>query len=580
MSQNTLEKTEQKSVLAKIWPELSLYKKKLFFALSIGALVSLSKGVVPELFKNLEQAWEMGNKQMAWQIPFIISGAWIFSGITKYFHLFWMAHIADLVEFKLRCQLMDKYLVLNVGYAQKLKQGSSSLISRMISDIQLIKRGTLSLAEIIREPIMIVLMMGYLIYIDWKITFFVAVLAPLAGFVLRKFANSLKKHVHRGQESVTDLIKTLKEALDGDRIVQSFLLETNIKEKFRSQAYQFLQHRKKIISRSEAASPISESITSLGLSLLLIYIGQQIFSKKLDMGDLISFLIALAFLSDSFKKVQRGYMKMQESSVAMDRINNFIQKKDMIKTSPSPKKFPTHWKHISFKNVSFSYTSHRVLKNVTFSVKKGNTVAIVGSSGSGKSSLMNLLERFYDPDEGGIFIGDASIKDINVVELRKNIALVTQNIFLFNESIEYNIHTGDLSKTKEQIIEAARKTNAHSFITQCAQGYQTRVGDYGDSLSGGEKQRISIARAILKDAPILILDEATSALDTVSEQEVQKGLQVLMQGRTTFVVAHRLSTISKAHHILVLKEGCLVEQGSLQELLAQKGEFFKLYQQV
>ncbi len=567
-----------KLVWKRLWPELKPYKNRLLVVLLIGALTSALKAVVPELTRQLEGAWTGGHLDRAYQIPAAIAVIWILASVGRFFHLYWMKYISDLISVNLRRQLMNKYLGLNLSFFQSFITGSGGLISRMLNDISIIQNGTHKVADLMREPFMAVFAFAYLIYIDWKLTVFVLLALPVITSILRKLAMSLRKYGHINQEAMEDLTKTLKESLDGTRIVQSFNLESEMRRRFEREADKYLASRKKIIAREEAGGPVSESLAALTLAVILVYIGMQIFAGHLTVGDFIGFSFAIGLLQDAIKKLQDGYIKIQQTSVALDRMYSILEDRRVVPQAPIPLPFPKDWQTIEFRNVSFAFDQEPVLRKINLTVKRGEVIALVGPSGGGKSTMVNLLARFFDPTEGEILIDGTCLKDFDLKELRAHVALVSQDVFLFSDTVERNIHAGDFSKDPSLVPDAARSANAHKFIEKAPEGYQTRVGDMGSNFSGGEKQRLSIARALFKDAPILILDEATSALDSESEQEVQKGLDHLLQGRTAFVVAHRLSTIAKASRILVLKKGEIVEQGPHQDLLDRQGEYFRFHQ--
>ncbi|MCB0368962.1 MAG: ATP-binding cassette domain-containing protein, partial [Bdellovibrionales bacterium] len=294
-------------------------------------------------------------------------------------------------------------------------------------------------------------------------------------------------------------------------------------------------------------------------------------------GAVLAYITSFLMMNQPIKKLQESYVRIQETVVAAERVFEIIDNVSTVKESQNPIPFPKNWSKIAYKNVSFKYGSEWILKNISVEIQKGQSVAFVGESGSGKSTIVNLLERFYDPVEGEILIDDTNINQFGLQDLRKNVALVSQDVFLFSDTIENNIHAGDFSKSKETIVEKAKHANAHNFILKTEKGYQSAVGDRGALLSGGEKQRISLARAFFKDASILILDEATSALDSSSEKEVQKGIDELMIGRTSIVIAHRLSTIQNCDRIYVIQKGEIVEQGKFSDLVDNKGEFAKFY---
>ncbi|MCB0366105.1 MAG: ABC transporter ATP-binding protein [Bdellovibrionaceae bacterium] len=567
-----------KIIIERLWPELQPYKLRILIILVLGAIVSGLKAVSPELLRQLEAAWRADDHTKAIQIPIAIAVLWTLSGIARYYHLFWMKFTSDQIAVKLRRDLMNKYLSLNLGFFHRFMRGSGGLISRMISDIQIIQGAIHKVADIVREPFMALLTFAYVLYLDWKLTLFILAALPIITGVMRRLARSLRKYGHKNQEAMEELTKTLKESLDGTRIVQSYNLEGQLRDRFTRQADHFLETQKKIINREELAGPISESLASITLAMILVYIGQQIFSGHLLVGDFIAFSFAIGLLQDSVKKLQASYLKLQQAAVALERMKDIMNTSSTVPDPDSPVPFNETWASIDFKNVSFAFEDEAVLKNVNLSIKRGEVVALVGSSGGGKSTLVNLLERFFDPSSGHIEIGGVDIRKLSIKDLRDHIALVSQDVFLFGDTVKANIRLGDIDKEESLVEGAAKLANAHDFITRTREGYDTRMGDQGALFSGGEKQRISIARAIFKDAPILILDEATSALDSESEVSVQKGLDQLMKGRTAFVIAHRLSTIAKADRILVLKGGRIVEQGSHDDLLNKKGEYFRFHQ--
>ncbi len=561
-----------------LWPELRVYWRRMVWVVLFGVAISAMKAVTPELLRRLADAWTKGDQTLWWQIPVAISAAWITAAVLRYYHLFWMLYISELVAVNLRRKLMNKYLTLNLGFFQNFVRGSGGLISRMLNDISIIQGGIQKVSDIVREPFMVVFIFAYLLYVDWRLTIFILIALPVTTAILRKFAKSVRKYSRQNQESMEDLTQIIKESLDGTRIVQSFNLQDEMRQRFEDQASEFLRSKGKIISREEASGPVSESLVSIFVALLLIYIGQRALQSQSSIGDFMSFIMALGLLADSAKKVQGGYIKMQQSAVALERLNSILDNTSVVPEVAQPKSFPTVWDGIEFRDVSFKYDNEHVLRNVNLTIKRGEKVALVGSSGAGKSTLINLLPRFFDPTSGQIFIGGISIHEMKLEELRANTALVTQDVFLFSDSVEKNIWSGDFNKPPEGVENAAKLANAHEFIENNPEGYNSKVGERGARFSGGEKQRISIARAIFKNAPILILDEATSALDSESELEVQKGLDSLMQGRTALVIAHRLSTISKCDRIIVMDKGQIVEEGNHNELMVQKGSYYKFFQ--
>lgn len=566
-------------VLKSLWPDLKPHKSSIiFFILIFGIIYSATKAVQPRLLELLQvNGWERRDQDMIYLIPILIFLIMILSNFFRYFHFFHMKYIADKVAINLRKKLMSQYLHLNLGFSQEFATGSAGMISRMMTDIHQIQVGLHMFADLVREPFGITFILFYLFYTNWKLTLILIVSLPLILTIMRNISKSLRRYGHENLEAMEDITKTLKESLDGARVVQSFNLQTEMENRFNHQTQNYLQSRKKIIGREEISGPVTEILSALSLSILLIYAGHLIYQGEFSMGQVMGYLLAIGLLADSSKKFQQAYVRLQTTASALARIHSLLDTKSTIQEPSSAKPFPENWQTIEFKNVSFSYGDHKVLKNINLTVKRGEMVALVGTSGGGKSTLVNLLERFMDPTEGVILIDGVPINEMALKDLRNHIALVTQDVFLFADSIEYNILSGNFNKAKEQVPQSAQLAHANEFIEQTPEKYQTQVGDLGSRLSGGQKQRISIARAIFKDAPILILDEATSALDSQSEKEVQKALDQLVKNRTVFTIAHRLSTIVNANRILVLDQGQIVEQGTHEELLNQKGIYWNLY---
>ena len=561
-----------------IWPELKPHGWTLLYGMFLGTLISGPKSMIPLLVGELAKAWEAGDRDAAVWIPFTIAVIWVCIGGLRFFHLFWMKYTANKIAINLRRKLMDKYLSLNIGFFNDFVRGSGGRISRMIHDITIVQNGLYKVSDLVREPIIVVVMFTLLVMMDWKLTFFILAALPIITTVMRKFSKSLRKYGYKNQEAMEDLTKTLKESLDGTRIVQSFNLENEMRRAFNEKADQVLFATRRIISREEGVGPASESLAAITISSILVYIGHQVFEGNFSTPDFIQFIGYIILLQDGVKKLQGAIINLQQSAVALERMQSVFDSTQVVPQAENPVEFPKTWDKIKFENVHFGFGEKKVLKGIDLEVKQGEIIALVGSSGGGKSTLVNLLERFFDPTRGRILIGDHDIKDIDLKDLRDHVALVSQDVFLFGDTIERNIHAGNFDKSVEEVPAAAKLANAHNFITAKTDGYKTRVADQGGGLSGGEMQRVSIARAIFKDAPILVLDEATSALDSESELEVQKGLEHLMQGRTAFVIAHRLSTIAKADRILVMKDGQIVEQGDHNNLLEKKGEYFRFHQ--
>jgi ATP-binding cassette subfamily B protein/subfamily B ATP-binding cassette protein MsbA len=537
--------------------------------------MSACQGSVTFLIEKLfNEVFVEKNERLATIIPLGFILIFTINGFARYFHLYYMRYTADLVTVRLRQMLQQKFTRLNLSFHNQYQQGAGGLISRILNDVSTIQSGLHFIADVLREPILAVFLLFYMLIRDWKLTLFVLIIVPLLTTALRRLARSLRKYGHHSQQSLESLTTTLKESLDGVRVIQAFNLEGIMDQRFQSNIDDYLETRRKIISREEAAGPISEMLASLFFASMCIYMGQQIIHGHSNMGVFTGFLTALGFMQKPVKRLQEAFVRLQQTSVTVERIFEILDNTSIVPESKSPRSFPTGWKKICFRNISFSFGDEPILKNIDFTVERGQTIALVGESGSGKSTLVNLLARYFDPTSGSITIDDVPIQDMPLKELRDHIGLVTQDVFLFNDTIENNIHFGRPQRPLSEVPRSAELANAHGFISRLPKGYQSTVGERGSRLSGGERQRLSIARAIFKDAPLLILDEATSALDSASELEVQRGIEHLMQGRTSFIIAHRLSTIIHADLILVLKEGRIVETGTHKTLLNRQGEYF------
>lgn len=511
-------------------------------------------------------------------IPVAFPVLFLIFGLFRYAHYTLLNFTAERVIARIRMALVSKIVRLNLTYYGSLERGSGGLISRVFNDTQLLQQGLNFYADLIREPIQAVVYLGVMIALDWRLTLFALIFLPFFLIITKQVSRSLRKYGNIGRESMEDLTGVLKETVDGVRVVQSFNLEKEMEKRFQSKLDDYLGTARKIIMREQAVPPINEFVISFLVMGFAFYSVSAVVNDGVDPARFLTFLMTAGLLQAPIKKLQDASIKIQQSVVVTQRVFAILDSESQVPESRAPKPFPKNWRTITFRNVGFTYGAEAVLKNINLTVKRGELIALVGESGSGKSTLVNLLERFYDPTSGTILVDDIPIQEIDLRDLRHNIALVTQDVFLFRDSIERNIHAGDFDKPADRLEDSARAANAHSFITATPQGYKSPVGERGGFLSGGEKQRVSIARAIFKDAPILILDEATSALDSVSEMEVQKGLTKLMEGRTVFVIAHRLSTVFNANRILVMSKGAIVEEGTHEELIDKRGEYHGFYQ--
>ncbi|MEQ1875058.1 MAG: ABC transporter transmembrane domain-containing protein [Bdellovibrionia bacterium] len=566
--------------LKRLFPYLTPYRGRLALIIFFGLIMSASQGALPFLIKMfIDDVLGAKNEDLRVTIPLAMVGIYFVHAASRFFHLYMLKYLGEKIVAEIRGGLQKKFMDLNLNFHNMYGRGSGGLLSRVLNDVTVVQWGLHILVDMIREPIAGIFILISMLLLDWKLTAVFFIFAPPAVILIQKFAKSIRKFAQTQQETMENFTSTLKETLDGVRIIQSFNLENEMSRRFDAVANVYLDNRRRIIKREELAGPVTEFLSVCVVAGICLYVAGQVFAGQSTAGTFTGFVTALGLLNPTIKKLQDAYLRMQQTIAANDRLFEILDDPNEVPQSGARQAFPKDWDSISFHNVSFSYGERQVLKNVTVDVKRGEVIALVGESGSGKSTLVNLLGRFFDPTEGRISIGGVPISEIDLKQLRKNIALVTQEVFLFNDTVARNIQAGDFDRDAggDGVGKAARIANAHDFIERMPEKYETKAGDRGGRLSGGERQRISIARAVYKDAPILILDEATSALDSASELEVQKGLDQLMRGRTAFVIAHRLSTVINADRILVLKDGCVVEEGRHENLIARNGHYHNFY---
>ncbi|WP_118950745.1 ABC transporter ATP-binding protein [Taibaiella helva] len=478
---------------------------------------------------------------------------------------------------QLRDDLFAKTLALPIGFFTEERKGD--LISRMTNDVNEVEVSVMSVIEtIIREPLTILITLATMVVISPVLTLSLLLFLPLAGFVIGKVGKSLKRPSNEAQEQLGEMLSNVDETLSGMRVIKAFNAERQQQLRFRHINNTLLRIRNKISARRDAGSPMSETLGIMVVSAILWYGGYLIFSGKTTLTGpfFILFLTLFYQIINPLKALSSAFYNMQKGAAALDRIQELMSVENTITERPDAKPVKTFSSSIEFRNVGFSYGAKEILRNINLTIEKGKTVALVGASGAGKSTMADLIPRFHDVSSGSILLDGVDLREYKIYDLRKLIGMVSQEPILFNDTIANNITLGTGGATQEQIEEAARVANAHSFIQKKKEGYETIAGDRGSRLSGGERQRITIARAVLKNPPVLILDEATSSLDTESERIVQDAINQLMQNRTCIVIAHRLSTVQHADEIIVLNQGEIVERGTHQQLMAIDGTYKKL----
>jgi len=499
--------------------------------------------------------------------------------LKNLFNYFAMVHITILrngVLKDMRNLLYKKIIELPISFYSEKRKGD--VMARMLGDVGEVQNSFFSIFElVIREPLTIVFTIITMLYLSVNLTLFVFIFIPLTGLIISRIGKSLKGKSQRAQQESGYFISILEETLSGLKVVKSYNAEGNFKSKFNDSVGRLEKLSNSIGNKNNLASPLSEFLGIVTIATLLLYGGQMVLVDKTLEGAAFITYMALAYnILTPAKAISKASYQVKSGLAAADRVFSVLEQQNEITSKENAVIKPTFDSNVAIENINFRYEQENVLKDFSLTVHKGKTVALVGQSGSGKSTIANLLTRFYDVNEGKITIDGVDIKDIDLHSLRGLIGLVTQDSILFNDTIKANILLGKPDATDDEIIDALKIANAYEFVKDLPEGIYTNIGDSGNKLSGGQKQRLSIARAVLKNPPIMILDEATSALDTESEKLVQVALENMMQNRTSIVIAHRLSTIQKADLIVVMQKGKIVEQGTHDTLIAMHGTYNKL----
>jgi subfamily B ATP-binding cassette protein MsbA len=520
---------------------------------------------------------ESGNAQMALLITIsIVISTFLLKNIFGYFALQHVMYLRNGVLTDLRKDMYDKIINLPLGFYSKRQKGD--VMARVLGDINEMQNSFFIVLElIVREPLTIVFSLSLMFTFSWKLTLFVVLFIPLAGLLISRIGKTLKSQSFEAQQKSGKLISTVEETLTGLKIVKSYNAESLFKTKFNNFADKILKLSNSIGIKNNLAGPLSEVLGIVTIAVLLWYGGKLVLIDKIIEGtSFISFMgLAYSILTPA-KAISKASYRVKNGMAAADRVFEILHHENQMVDAPNSKEIDTFTDKIDIENISFKYNDDLVLKNFSVSVPRGKTIALVGQSGSGKSTIANLLTRFYDVNEGCIKIDDKDIKTLTKKSLRSLMGLVTQDSILFNDTIKNNVRLGKEDATDEEILNALEIANAWEFVKDLPEGIDTNVGDAGNNFSGGQKQRLSIARAVLKNPPIMILDEATSALDTESERLVQVALENMMKNRTSIVIAHRLSTIQNADEIIVMNKGEIAEHGKHQELLDLKGIYSNL----
>jgi subfamily B ATP-binding cassette protein MsbA len=499
-----------------------------------------------------------------------------FKNLFNYLASYHIMHLKNGVLRDLRKSMYDKIIELPISYYSEKRKGD--IMARMLGDVNEVQNSFFSILElVVKEPLTIIFALGAMFIISLKLTLFVLIFMPISGWIISKLAKNLRAQSLEAQRESGFLISIVDETLGGLKVIKSYNAERNFKGRFYDSVTRLLNLTNSIGTKNNLATPLSEFLGVTTIACLLFYGGSLVLIDKSLEGAVFIAYLTLAFnILTPAKAISKASYAVKNGLAAAERVFEVLEVENEITSKENAVDKKTFDSNITIQNINFKYEDEAVLKDFSLEVKKGQTVALVGQSGSGKSTIANLLTRFYDVNEGTIQIDGINIKDMNIHSLRDLMGLVTQDSILFNDTIKANISLGKDNATDEEIVEALKIANAYEFVKDLPLGIHTNIGDSGNKLSGGQKQRLSIARAVLKNPPIMILDEATSALDTESEKFVQVALENMMQNRTSIVIAHRLSTIQKADLIVVMKKGKIVEQGKHEELMAMNGAYSKL----
>jgi subfamily B ATP-binding cassette protein MsbA len=500
----------------------------------------------------------------------------ILKNVFLYLSIYILTPIRNLIVNDMRTSMYKKILQLPIGYFNDQKKGD--IMSRLTNDLSDVETSTVNLLEsLFREPVTILLFLAYMVVLSPQLTLFLILILPVAGFIIGRIGRSLKKQSTLLQEKLGAILSTIEETLSGIRVIKAFNAEKKQFKKFDTQNNELLIIKNKAIRKRDSASPVSEVLGVIAIVCVLWYGGRLVLNNSfLDPGDFLAYILIFSQIIQPLKNLSAASYNIRKGAASVERIEHLINEDVIIKEIENPVIIKSFNDSIEFRNVTFSYQDKIILDNINLKIEKGKTIAIVGASGAGKSTLVDLIPRFHDAVKGELLVDGIHIKNYSLISLRHQMGIVTQEPILFNDTIANNISLGMDNATEEQIINAAKIANAHHFILQKEKGYHTSIGERGNKLSGGEKQRVTIARAVLKNPPILILDEATSSLDTESEKQVQDAINNLMKNRTSIVIAHRLSTIRNADEIIVLQKGSIVERGTHTALMALDGFYKRL----
>ena len=560
-------------LLKRFLPYFRDYKKEFFFAILGMIMAAIGTTATAYIIKPvLDKIFIEHNEHLLTLLPFAVVLVYLIKGGGSFLQVYYAAYIGQDIVRRIRDLLLGKILSFEMGFFHEYRSGE--LISRSINDIERIRQVVSNVIPMmIREILTIVALLGYIFYLNPKMALLAIIFLPLTAAPLSILAKKMKKLSHHSQEKLSDLTSRLSEIFNNIEIIKANATEKYEHGRFVSENKKIFEVNIKATKTTELVSPMMEIVGSLAVALVIMYGGKEVIDEQMSVGSFFSFLAALFMLYTPIKRVSNMYNKMQDAIAASERIFALLERENKIIGTSTP--LHEEIEKVTFKNVDLYYEDKKALSNVSFDVSKGESIALVGNSGGGKSSIVNLLLRFYDVSRGKICFNDTNINHFSLDSIRKNISIVTQRIYIFNDTVAANVAYGE-TIDEEKVIQSLKQANAWDFIQELEEGIYTKINEFGTNLSGGQRQRIAIARAIYRDPKILIFDEATSALDTKSEQEITKALEKISKDKITIIIAHRLKTIEQVDRIIVLKEGKISCIGSKSELLKQCDEFNQL----
>ena len=539
--------------------------------------VAICTAALPYLVKPvLDDIFIKKNAETLKFLSIVVFLVFTIKALTEWGHAYLMSYIGQRIVAHLRQQLYDHLQRLPLSFFDRMPTGL--LMSRVTNDVNLVQ-GAVSnaITGLLKDPLTLVGLLAVMFIREWQLSLISMVVLPFAFFPVVKFGRMLRRISTKSQESMGDISVILHETISGSRIVKAFGMEEYEKERFSRENIRYFRYLMKSVMVRALSSPLMEFLGGIAIVLVILYGGYRVIEGVSTPGEFFSFLGALLLLYEPIKRLSRVNNVVQEGIAAATRIYDVLDISPGIQDEPDAIHLPPIQRELELHNVQFRYDNEPVLKDISLKVPAGEVIAIVGVSGAGKSTLVDLIPRFYEVSDGAVLIDGINVRNVTMDSLRNQIGIVTQQTILFNDTVRNNIAYGDINKSDGEITAAAKAANAYDFIMKMEQGFDTLIGEQGARLSGGERQRLCIARALLKNSPILILDEATSSLDSEAELEVQKALENLMAGRTTLVIAHRLSTIQNADRIVVISDGRIVEEGRHDELMECDGEYCRLY---